>query len=332
MAEKQVPFFSVVMPVYNAGALLAPAIESVLGQSCGDFELLLVDDGSTDGSGALCDGYEARDSRVRVVHQPNGGVVAATNRGLDEAMGTYLYFVDHDDLVLEGALAGLREKLLSLTPKPDMLQCNFVYQRGAVREASGVTLPTGSVPQDKRKRRDFALGALFANQPKMVLSLWSKVLSAEFMRRAGIRGDTRYFAAVDGDITLRIWERTGNIAFWDAPIYAWRVDERATLSRRTSQAVVRARIGWFAHIFRLSFLAGLSRPTRQTMRMFAIGEEARQLDLLRREGKVPGLAWLACAHALRGLFYPGRFPRPWYLSAKGWRGALADARARRSGK
>lgn len=332
MAGETAPFFSVIMPVYNAGAYLAPAVESILGQSCDDFELLLVDDGSTDGCEAACDAWAARDTRVRVVHQPNQGVAAATNLGLDMAAGEYLYYVDHDDLVLPNALDGLREKILSLPVRPDMLQCNFVYQRGNVRQASGVTLPVQAVPGDRRARQDFALGGFFANQPSMVLSLWSKVISAGFMRREGIRGDARYFCAVDGDISLKIWQKTGNIVFWDTPIYAWRVDERPTLSRQASQAVVCARISWFAHVFRLSFAAGLSGGTRHTVRMFAIGEEARQLELLEQHySSMPGLAALRRAHARRRLFYPGRFARPWYLSPGGWRGALADAWARRFG-
>lgn len=88
---------SVIMPVYNVAAYLPQSIDSILNQDHRDLELILIDDGSTDGSGSICDAYAAADSRVRVIHQPNGGAAAAKNAGLRCATGTYLSFVDSDD-------------------------------------------------------------------------------------------------------------------------------------------------------------------------------------------------------------------------------------------
>ena len=88
---------SVNMPVYNVETYLSQSIESVLNQDYRNLELILIDDGSPDGSGAICDDYAAKDSRVRVIHQENGGAAAAKNAGLKIAAGTYLSFVDSDD-------------------------------------------------------------------------------------------------------------------------------------------------------------------------------------------------------------------------------------------
>ena len=88
---------SVIMPVYNAGQYLREAIDSVLAQTFRDFELILVDDGATDGSGAVCDEYAAKDARVRVRHGRNGGICASRNVGMDLARGKWLAFCDHDD-------------------------------------------------------------------------------------------------------------------------------------------------------------------------------------------------------------------------------------------
>ena len=93
------PLFSVIVPVYNAEKYLAQCVDSILSQTCGDFELILVDDGSPDGSGALCDGYAARDSRVTVIHQANAGPTPARKAGIDRAKGAYVCFVDSDDWV-----------------------------------------------------------------------------------------------------------------------------------------------------------------------------------------------------------------------------------------
>ena len=81
------PAISVIAPVYQAEKLLPQCVDSVLTQTFSDWELLLIDDGSWDGSPALCDGYAARDPRVRVFHKPNGGVSTARNLGLDNVVG-----------------------------------------------------------------------------------------------------------------------------------------------------------------------------------------------------------------------------------------------------
>ena len=79
------PTVSIIVPVYNAKESIRRCVDSILSQEYGDFELLLVDDGSQDGSGAICDDYAAADDRVRVIHQENAGVSAARNRALDQA-------------------------------------------------------------------------------------------------------------------------------------------------------------------------------------------------------------------------------------------------------
>ena len=79
------PAISVIVPVYQAESLLPQCVESVLSQTFSDWELLLVDDGSRDGSPALCDSYAAREPRIRVFHKPNGGVSSARNLGLEQA-------------------------------------------------------------------------------------------------------------------------------------------------------------------------------------------------------------------------------------------------------
>lgn len=94
---------SVIIPVYNVVAYLPQCMDSVLSQSYEALEVILIDDGSTDGSGALCDVYEKKDSRVKVIHQKNGGAASAKNAGLRIATGEYLAFADSDDYLEPGA-------------------------------------------------------------------------------------------------------------------------------------------------------------------------------------------------------------------------------------
>lgn len=88
---------SIILPVYNAASSLDACIQSVLCQTCPDFELLVIDDGSTDGSSSIIRKYESRDSRIRCIRQENQGVAAARNTGLSAAVGTYVTFIDSDD-------------------------------------------------------------------------------------------------------------------------------------------------------------------------------------------------------------------------------------------
>lgn len=91
------PKVSVIVPVYNTEKYLARCIDSILAQTFTDFELILVDDGSTDNSGKICDEYAQKDSRIVVIHKENGGVSSARNKGIDVAQGDWISFVDSDD-------------------------------------------------------------------------------------------------------------------------------------------------------------------------------------------------------------------------------------------
>ncbi|MDO5357918.1 MAG: glycosyltransferase family 2 protein [Slackia faecicanis] len=95
MANK--PGISVIIPVYKVQDWVGRAIESIQAQTFGNFELLLVDDGSPDESGAICDSYAARDERITVIHKPNGGAASARNAAMAQAKGEYLFFMDADD-------------------------------------------------------------------------------------------------------------------------------------------------------------------------------------------------------------------------------------------
>ena len=93
------PKASVIVPIYKVEPFLRCCVDSVLSQTFSDFELILVDDGSPDNCGIICDEYAARDSRIRVVHKQNGGLSDARNAGLNVAVGQYIYFLDGDDFI-----------------------------------------------------------------------------------------------------------------------------------------------------------------------------------------------------------------------------------------
>ena len=95
----QNPQISVLVAIYNVEKFLSQCINSILAQTYTNLEIILVDDGSTDTSGEICDKYATKDSRIKVIHKKNGGLVSARNAGLDAASGKYIGFVDGDDWI-----------------------------------------------------------------------------------------------------------------------------------------------------------------------------------------------------------------------------------------
>lgn len=116
---------TIIVPVYNIIAHLPHCVESLIAQEWDALEILLVDDGSTDGSGQLCDRYAAQDSRIQVIHKCNSGLSSARNAGLDTARGQWVLFVDGDDYLTNGAVSKLLE-LAAQHPDADFIQ--FHYQ------------------------------------------------------------------------------------------------------------------------------------------------------------------------------------------------------------
>lgn len=117
------PKISVIVPVYNSEQHLPRCIDSILGQTFTDFELLLIDDGSKDNSDRICDEYAVKDSRVRVFHKENGGVSSARNLGLDNAQGEWIIFIDSDDWISESMLHDMHGKATS--EKSDIVYCDL---------------------------------------------------------------------------------------------------------------------------------------------------------------------------------------------------------------
>ncbi len=135
------PKICIIIPVYKAEKYIHRCVDSILNQTFQDFELILVDDGSPDNCGAICDDYATKDSRVRVFHQENGGASAARNRGLNEAKGDYVVFCDSDDLVSPLWL----EHLVSAAAADTMPVCSFCHDMVQLGEQKKLAVTAGVV-------------------------------------------------------------------------------------------------------------------------------------------------------------------------------------------
>ena len=140
--EKDRPLISVIVPVYNIKEYLERCVRSIMAQTYGNLEIILVDDGSDDGTGALCDELAAQDQRIRVYHKENGGSSSARNFGIRHAAGTYLGFVDSDDYIDAEMYERLYDGIIRFDVK--------ISQAGRdERDAQGNSLPDICVPPDE---------------------------------------------------------------------------------------------------------------------------------------------------------------------------------------
>lgn len=163
---------SIIIPVYNVADWLPETVDSVLDQTFRDFELILVDDGATDGSGQICDDYAAKDPRVRVIHQKNAGVSAARNTGVAAAKGDYIGFTDSDDII-ENDMYAL---LVSLAEEhdADVVQCQ--HDRADTLNGAERSRQIRVMSGEEFVCRMFTkTGGDYTNQ----VALWSKIYKKE---------------------------------------------------------------------------------------------------------------------------------------------------------
>ena len=160
---------SVIIPVYNTKQYLESCLDSILSQTYTDLEVLFIDDGSTDGSAQLLDAFAARDSRIRVIHQQNGGVCAARNRGIQEARGDYLSFIDSDD-TLEPDMYEILIKCIG-EYVVDVAHCSYN------RVTNGIVKPIGNSGQVYLQNREEALRCLLTGK-LFVGSCWTKLYAS----------------------------------------------------------------------------------------------------------------------------------------------------------
>ena len=116
---------SIIVPVYQVENYLHKCVDSILAQTFTDFELILVDDGSKDRSGQICDEYAEMDERVKVIHKENSGPSDTRNRGIEQAAGNYFMFVDSDDYIAPTMVECLYQSILK--ENADIAACNFLY-------------------------------------------------------------------------------------------------------------------------------------------------------------------------------------------------------------
>ena len=206
------PVFSIIIPVYNVELYLDKCIKSVLSQSYEDFELILVDDGSKDDSGKICDSYSSTDKRVKVIHKQNAGVSAARNTGLDKARGKYVCFVDSDDWIDNHYLQYVLDNIEGW----DILFFGSIwhYEDGGIRSLSMKSA-------EYREEKDKGIFLLLENDVDINYFgfTWNKVFRRDIIEQYHIRFVEGLAISEDEVFTLAYCNRIKTLKIIDAPLY-----------------------------------------------------------------------------------------------------------------
>lgn len=210
---------SVIVPIYRVEALLPRCVDSILSQTHSNLEVILVDDGSPDGCGAICDRYARLDPRVRVIHQENGGLAAARNAGLAVAQGDFLGFVDSDDRIAPDMYETLLRGILA--QEADIAVCGRYMEMESGRLISMFTLDKPAVFDAHEAVRRFLLS------DGLDAAAWDKLY------RRSLWGDTRYplnYVSEDVPVTSRLLADAGRVVHCGRPLYAY-LQRSGSLSR-----------------------------------------------------------------------------------------------------
>jgi glycosyltransferase involved in cell wall biosynthesis len=243
---------SIIVPVYNAEAFLAGCIESVLAQTFADYELLLIDDGSTDGSGEICDRYATRDVRVRVLHLPNGGPASARNEGLDVAVGRYIQFIDADDELEPECCAVFRD----MARESD---ADVVLGGAGIFDGEGSLIRPLVMPPAGIHRTADVLRALEPATSGVLLNyVWNKWYRASGIQKRGIRYERDIRLGEDFLFNCAYLQTCDSVAVTAQPLYRYykRVGDSLTRRFRADEMTRRRRLdGALAGLFRRFALA-----------------------------------------------------------------------------
>ena len=199
---------TIIVPVYNISEYLPVCVKSLLDQTVSDLEIILVDDGSTDGSGDLCDAYAREDSRIRVIHKVNGGLSDARNAGLDAAKGEWLLFVDGDDYLVPDAV----EQLVPFAePDVDFVQFHYQETDGTWLSEKQIAYPQICTDPKEMFQQLYEKGGVYASS---CTKLWNKRIFKDIRFKKGILHE-------DEELLNRILPNCHKAVYTDLVLYGY---------------------------------------------------------------------------------------------------------------
>lgn len=219
---------SIIVPAYNAERWLPAAVRSVLAQTEQDWELVLVDDGSTDATPGLCDGYAASDPRIRVEHKENGGLSSARNHGLDVCHGEWITFLDADDVLHPDMICRLHR--LAVQYDADMVSCG-IYKYSSTQQESTWLVSSYSDKNAVNLAPQNAIEEAYYQTSNLNVSACGKLYNRRLWDK------NRFYLGwyEDLEIACRLMESANRIVCVDAPLYGYRQNPDSYMHRFTLQ-------------------------------------------------------------------------------------------------
>lgn len=224
------PIFSIIVPIYNVESYLDKCIQSVLSQTYQDFELILVDDGSKDSSGMICDRFAQQDARIKVIHKQNAGVSVARNVGIEQAGGEYVCFIDSDDWIENDYLQKVNDNISDF----DILFFGSVwhYEDGSSRSLS---IQAGQY----RESTQDAISSLLVNDIDINYFgfTWNKIFRRDIIERCHIRFVEGLAISEDEVFTLAYCNHIRSLKIIEAPLYhyLWKSQGLTHKKRRSKE-------------------------------------------------------------------------------------------------
>lgn len=215
---------SVIVPVYNVENELKTCIESIISQSHENWELWLIDDGSTDKSPMLCDEYEKRDSRIHVLHKENGGVSAARNSGLQQVTGEYVLFVDSDDYLEKQALEKMVAEAEDKTA--DVVLCGFFYR--VMHDNSVVeNVADASFAGDNKELAKTVFAGVF--EKDLINPPWNKLIKRSVLQENNLQFNEAYSILEDLSFSVQLLEKCSKVVIMKEALYNYVYKEQNNL-------------------------------------------------------------------------------------------------------
>ena len=221
---------SVIIPVYNVEKYLAKCLESVINQTYSNLEIILVDDGSTDSSGKICDEFAVQDNRICVVHKENGGLSSARNAALNIATGEYICFVDSDDFIYENLVVESIEKL----EKTNSDVCMFSHFTTDGKSENMQCLP---LEKDVYEKEDIQksilplfIGQKSAEEKPLLGFVWRQVFRRDVIAEQTFKSEREYYAE-DIVFDLEFYLKANRMCVVNKPLYYYRYVETSLSNR-----------------------------------------------------------------------------------------------------
>lgn len=216
---------SIIMPVYNTALYLTAAVESILNQNYKNFELIIIDDGSTDSSFRIAHEYAAGDDRVRVFRQENAGPSKARNMGLEKSRGDWIYFMDSDDTIDPDML----EKLMKNGAACDMVVSGF-YKHFDGQRVSAAFMPNPAELRDQEQCCDYLKTLCCGEEQDVILNfLWNKLIRASVIRQNNIHFEEHVRLGEDFLFNCKVMQCTPRIKIIPVACYHYNIRDKSSL-------------------------------------------------------------------------------------------------------